>query len=407
MRIGGIGDSGGGNGGGSDGSGAPESSAERPGLRGRSRRAGKYQLLVAGTVFVVLVAGVAVAVAVTGDEDGEKCHEVPASVRALADDPAAATKALDPGDELDRISSATHLLVHGAVCGDGARVLGRVVDAGTRATGPGKPHTAAQARSAYAVAAALSGEELPAGLAPGVARMLAEYVVDVGRDDGFGGNDATSPVALPDEAVPDKNGYTELGRFLAPDEVHTRFEYDDFDADTDMESLVAELAEDPEAFAVLYDAERANLASYLERLTDEGGDPDFRPSPAGRGSGPTAWPDNDLQDLAGRVGTLMKHRANHTRDGTISDLDAFDRSVREHSRGTFRPAGKQLKTRLPVGDIADRPVAGPVRGDLTDGREQLFTVLDSWAEQRHVPDRRAAAMRQLMDDFYVRGLWVR
>ncbi|MEV8409908.1 hypothetical protein AB0R12_30215 [Streptomyces niveus] len=404
MRIGGIEGSGGsGNGDGGD----TDSSAERPGLRGRLRRAGKYQLLVVGSAFVLLVAAVAAALAVTGDEDGEKCHEVPTSVRALADDPAAATKALDPGDDLDRISSATHLLAHDEVCGDGARVLGRVVDAGTRATGPGKPHTAAQARSAYAVAAVLSGQEIPPGLAPGVARMLAEYVVDAGRGDDFGGSDATSPVALPNEALPDKNGYTELGRFLAPGEVHTRFEYEGIDGDADMRTLVAELTEDPQAFAILYDAERANLAAYLERLTDEGGDPGFRPSRTDRGSGPTTWPDNDLQDLAGRVATLMKHRANHTRDGTISDLDAFDRSVREHTRGTFRPAEKQLKTRLPVGDIAARPVAGLVRGDLMDGRAQLFTVLDSWAEQRNVPERRAAAMRQMMDDFYVRGLWLR
>lgn len=398
MRIGGIGKSGGDAG----------SSAERAGFRGRLRRAGKYQLLVVGTAFVVLVAAVAVAVAVTGDEDGGKCHQVPTSVRALADDPAAATKALDPGDELDRISSATRLLAHDEVCGDGARVLGRVVDAGTRATGPGKPHTAAQARSAYAVAAVLSdGQEIPAGLAPGVARMLAEYVVDAGRDDGLGGSDATSPVALPNEALPDTNGYTELGRFLAPGEVHTRFEYASFDGDTDMRTLVAELTKDPEAFAVLYDAERAYLASYLERLTDEGGDPAFRPSGTDSGSGPTTWPDNDLQALAGRVGTLMKYRANHRGDGTVSDLDAFDRSVREHTRGIFRPAEKQLKTRIPVGDIAARPVTGPVRGDLMDGREQMFTVLDEWAERRRVPDERAAAMRQLMDDFYVRGLWIR
>ncbi|MFD9504009.1 hypothetical protein [Streptomyces sp. NPDC060035] len=41
-----------------------------------------------------------------------------------------------------------------------------------------------------------------------------------------------------------------------------------------------------------------------------------------------------------------------------------------------------------------------------DGRHQLFTVLDDWAEDRSVPVRRAAAMKQLMDDFYVRALWL-
>lgn len=60
-----------------------------------------------------------------------------------------------------------------------------------------------------------------------------------------------------------------------------------------------------------------------------------------------------------------------------------------------------------MGDIADRPVSEPVEGDLTDGRHQLFNVLDGWAKDRDVPARRAAAMKQLVDDAYVRALWLR
>ncbi|MET7621012.1 hypothetical protein [Streptomyces sp. NPDC005408] len=380
---------------------------------GRFRRLRKHRLLASGVAVVVLAAGVAIPLAVADSGDDTPCWQLPASARALADDPAAATRALDPGDDLARLGSAKKLLAHEEVCGDGARVLGRIVDGATRSAGPGKPHTMAQARTAYAVAAALDDVELPAGLAPGVARMVAEYVVDAARHDSLHDDDVSGPALPPEEARLDEQGWVWLGRFLAPREARAAFEYADrgADADADIEDLVGELAKDPEAFAILYDAERAYLAHYLERLTGRGGDPAFRPRPAGRdsrySSTATTWPDNDLEDLAERVGNLMKFRAGYTRDGTIPDLAAFDTSVREHTRGTFRPAPGQLDTRPPMGDIAGRPVAGPVRGDLMDGRHQMFTVLDQWAQERKVPAQRARAMRQLVDDAYVRALWLR
>ncbi|MFD5114529.1 hypothetical protein ACFWNG_19800 [Streptomyces sp. NPDC058391] len=386
----------------------PADGSTEPG--GRFGLLRKHWLLASAVAVVVLAAGIAVPLSGGADDQvNDPCRQLPASVRALADDPAAATKALDPGDDLARLGSVKKLLVHEKVCGDGARVLGRIVDGATRSAGKGDPHTAAQARSAYAVAAALHDTELPTGLAPGVARMLAEYTLDAARDNGFSMKSEPGPVAPSEQALPDENGWVKLGRFLAPGEAHTTFAYVDraADADADIEYLIAELVRDPEAFAILYDAERANLAHYLERLTDEGGDPGFRPSRREPSSTATTWPDNDLQDVADRVGTLMKYRAAYTRDGTISDLAAFDRSVRERTRGTFRPADRQLNTRPPMGDIADRPVVGPVRGDLMDGRYQLFTVLDRWAQQRNIPPQRALAMRQLMDDFYVRALWLR
>ncbi|TPQ23610.1 hypothetical protein [Streptomyces sporangiiformans] len=385
---------------------ADEPPAEVGGRFGPLRR---HRRLVVCAAALVLAAGVSVPLALAYSGGDKSCWQLPASTRALADDPAAATEAFDPGEDLKRFGSTRKLLAHEKVCGDGARALGRVVNAATRAAGPGEPHTMAQARSAYAVAAALHGVELPDGLAPGVARMLAEYVVDVGRDDRIFDDQVTGPAVPAEGAQPDERGYVWLGRFLAPREAHVTFGYGDSltQAAPDIEILVAELAKDPEAFAILYDAERACFAHYLERLTDEGGNPDFRGSTDKRfPSTDQDWPDNDIEDLSGRIGNLMKYRARYARDGTIPDLAAFDKAVRAHTRGTYRPASRQLGTRPPMGDIADRPVTGPVRGDLMDGRHQLATVLAGWAKERNVSDERASAMRQLMDDGYVRALWL-
>ncbi|MER7112026.1 hypothetical protein [Streptomyces sp. NPDC000229] len=376
---------------------------------GGFRRPGRRRLLVSGIAAGVVLAA-ALVIPLTRSDAQPPCRPLPASTRALADDPAAATRALDPGDDLARLGSVRKLLVHERLCGDGARVLGRVVEAATRSSGPGKPHTMAQARAAYAVAASLDGIDLPAGLAPGVARMVAEYIADAARDDSVYHDDASGPAVPPEQSLPDQEGHVWLGRFLAPREAHAAFEYTEAaaDAHADVKDLVAELAKDPEAFAVLYDAERAYFAHYLERLTARGGDPAARrASREEPDAAATNRTDIDLRRLVERVGDLMKYRARYALDGTIPDLAAFDRSVREHTRGTFRPAPRQLDTRPPMGDIADRPVTGPVRGDLTDGRRQLFTVLDRWAEERGVPARRARAMRQLVDDAYVRALWMR
>lgn len=395
-----------------DGDGSRVEEADGTGSGGRLRALREHRLAVSAVAFVVLAAGVTIPLVLAGSDDtpGQACHQLTASDRALADDPRAATKALDPGDDLARIGSARKLLRHESVCGDGAKVLGRIVDGATRSAGPGRPHTVAQARAAYAVAVAVHDIELPEGLAPGTARMVAEYVVDAGRDRKWDLDELPGPADPPEGARPDSEGWSQYGRFLAPDDAHTVFEYADssLDADADIEDLVAELSKDPKAFAILYDAERANFAHYLERLSDDGGDPDFRPtSRPASSSTATDWPDNDLQDVADRIGDLMKHRAGYARDGTIPDIAAFDRSVRRNTRGTFRPAETRLDSRPAMGDIAERPAAGPLEGDLMDGRRQLFTVLDAWAKDRSVPVRRAAAMRQLMDNSYVRALWLR
>lgn len=381
------------------------------GRRGRLRSFREHRLAVCAAAFVVLAAGVTIPLVLTGSDDAEKpCHQLTASARALADDPRAATEALDPGDDLARIGSARKLLRHTRVCGDGAQILGRMVNSATSSLAPGSPHTEAQARATYAVAAAVHGLELPKGLAPGLARMVADYVVDAGENTGWGGDRLPGPAVSPQEARPDPQGWSRYGRFLAPGEAHTVFGYTESSsgAEADIESLVAELSKEPEAFAILYDAERANLAHHLERLTNTGGNPDFRPpSRPDSLSTETTGPDRDLQHVADHIGSLMKHRAGYATDGTIPDLAAFDRAVRRHTRGTYQPADKQLNSRPVMGDIAGRPVSGPVDGDLMDGRYQLLRVLDGWAQDRGIPARRAAAMKQLMDDAYVRALWLR
>ncbi|MGC0333624.1 hypothetical protein RKD23_006614 [Streptomyces sp. SAI-170] len=371
----------------------------------------RHRLMASAIALAVVAGGTTATITLAAGEDTPPCQTVPESTRTLADRPAAATRALDPGDDLSRFDAVRELLRYDNPCGDGAEVLGAVVEAATRAPGPGTPHSLAQARAAYGVAAALDGAEVPEGMAPAVARMLADYVVDEARylmhDDESGG-----PAVSAEAAAPDPYGWTSYGRFLAPGEAHTDFEYDQpyGPAEADPEMLVAELAEDPEALAILYDAERAYFAHYLERLTTQGGDPAFRPDPKEKSdyaSTPTTWPDNDLEDIAERVGNLMKHRAALAREGTTDDLAAYDDVVRRHLRGTYRAAPDQVTTRPPMAAIAARPVGGPLEGDPMDGRHQLFTVFDAWAKDRGVPAGRAAAMRQIIDDAYVRGLWMR
>ncbi|MET9732173.1 hypothetical protein ABZZ79_16455 [Streptomyces sp. NPDC006458] len=394
----------------SDGGAVQDTTAEDE-QGGRFAALRRHWLLTSAVALALLATGTAVPLVLAADDDEPPCHNIPAATRALTDRPAAATRALDPGDDMARMDAVRELLLIDDPCGDGGQVLGQVVEAATRAPGPGTAHTLAQARAAFGVAAALDHAEVPEGMAPGVARMLADYVVDEARYL-MHTDDAALPAVTAGAAAPDPQGWTRYGRFLAPGEAHTDFEYEQpyGDAEADPEWLVAELARDPEAFAILYDAERAYFAHYLERLTRRGGDPAFRPDPEERGryaSTATTWPDNDLEDIAERVGNLMKHRAADAREGVTDDLAAFDDAVRHHTRGTYRAAPRQVGTRPPMASIAARPVAGPLRGDLMDGRQQLFTVLDAWARERGVPRERAAAMRQIVDDAYVRGLWLR
>ncbi|MEV6836262.1 hypothetical protein AB0N17_17400 [Streptomyces sp. NPDC051133] len=357
--------------------------------------------VLASVVAAALVAG-AVAVPLALGAAHDSCAELPAATRALAGNPAAATRALDPRDDMSHFDAARALLPSGTLCGDGGRVLGRFVDAATGVTTAGT-HSVAQARVVYAVTAVYHDADVPPGAAPGLARMLAGYVADatfLTMDD----PDAATPAASGSDAAPDQAGWSRFGPFLAPGEAHPDFAFDHTGTLTaSTGTLFRELATDPEAFAILYDAERAFLAHYLERLTRLGTDPDYHPEkePGERDSPPTLGVDNDLGDIARRIGSLMHVRVQGARDGDIADLDSFDTTVRHHTRGAYRAAPRRPAGRPPMGSIAGRPVSGPVRGELMDGRRQLDLTLDAWAGARNVPAGRASAIRQIFDDAYL------
>ncbi|MEU5531832.1 hypothetical protein [Streptomyces sp. NPDC020362] len=369
---------------------------------GRFARLRRHWALASAVTLVLVAGSVAVPLALVGDGS---CTELPSATRALVKNPAAATRALDPRDGMSHFHAARALLPSGTLCGDGGQVLGRVVDAATGATTPGRPRTTAQARAVYVVAEAYHDSDVPPGAEPGLARMLAGYIADAtpfsGHDD-----DVNTPAVPGSKAAPDANE-SPYGRFLDPHEGHPAFGFGYSGAlSADPGKLFERLADDPEAFAILYDAERAYFAYYLERLTRQGGDPDFRPEkkPEDSSWDATFGPDLDLQDISRHIGALMHARASGARDGTISDLAAYDAAAHRHTRGAYPAAARQLTSRPPMGAIAGRPASGALRGDPMDGRRQLFTVLDAWAGARKVPAARTAVMRQILDDAYVQGV---
>ncbi|MCX4823372.1 hypothetical protein OG883_26520 [Streptomyces sp. NBC_01142] len=370
--------------------------------RGGRRRA----VAVALPVAVVVAAAAGTAVALAGRQDDEQpCWKVPVATAALADDPAAATKALDPRDDLSRYPVMTELLSeeHLHTCDGQGAILGKVVlNAATG--GAGEPHTLAQARAAYAAASALSEESdpLPAGMSPYVARILADYIIDVQRTwySRPARNEFFRPAGTYEESrvwageFPDRRDAT--AAFSIPNDAEN--------TDVMLERVIGRIAADPEAFAVLYDAYRAYFAYYLERLDSDGA------VPARRGekyNGAKHAADHDLGIAARGIGTLMQLRAKAAQDGTIRDAAAFNSAVRKHSRGAFPAASGPVTSTPPMGDIARRAAGGgakPPAATLLDGRHQLFGVLEQWRKDRKVSEGRIADLRVEIDESYVNGM---
>ncbi|RFU84630.1 hypothetical protein DY218_21525 [Streptomyces triticagri] len=352
------------------------------------------------------MAGAALALVVTAGVGvprlaGGGCASVPASAKRLGDDPVAATKALDPGDDLARLADVRRLLGHEKVCGDGAEALGRAVVAAT-VPAAGRPLSPAQARASYAVVQAFTEEGPPAEMAPYVARMLASQPVDRARQGVTDIREPGAPVYTAADIARDGSA-GKVGRFLHPDEAHPIHEYRPPAAPGRLSALAVltrELARGPEAFAILYDAERAYLAHYLERLDD-------RALLPGRTAGESWRVEWDLKGSAERIAELLQYRYDHGQDGGIEDMAGFDREVRRHVRGAYVPASRLVKSRPPMGDSARRAPSGKLDGDLFDGRGQILRVLDGWVRDRGVREARAGELRGLCENAYVRGWWLR
>ncbi|NGO77260.1 hypothetical protein G6045_16570 [Streptomyces sp. YC504] len=195
-------------------------------------------------------------------------------------------------------------------------------------------------------------------------------------------------------------------KFPHPEEARAAFAYRRYESS--IEGLIQNAARHPEAFALLYDAELASLAHYLERvdpksllITEDLGKKDRGGKPRKVLDYGTRWA---VTYTAERVGTLLGHRLANARHGEIADLGAFDREVRRHLKGEYRTAPELVRTRPVMGDIARRPAAAKLSGDVFDGRERLLGVLDAWIESRAVPERTAAQLRNLVADGYLQAL---
>ncbi|MEU1656955.1 hypothetical protein [Streptomyces griseofuscus] len=325
--------------------------------RGRFSWSRRHPWLASAMALAVVAGGVAVPLALGGA--GPSCRQLPAATRESAGNPAAATKALDPRDDMSGFPAPRALLPTGRLCGDGRRVLGTVVAeatgtaaAGTTATGT--EHTPGQARAVWAVVVGYGGAEVPPGAEPGRARMLAGYTADTTRASAVS-LDAKSPaVPARSATATDETGRSRFGAFLSPTAWNAS-------------------------------PTRAPTPATSPGRCRRGG---RTPRP---GESTATWTTSPAASAA----CCAPGRAPPAPDTSTSPptTGPYD--------GTPRVAPTRLTTRPPMGGIAGRPVSGPVRGDLRDGREQLSRTLDAWAKARKVAAARAAAMRQILDDGYI------
>ncbi|MGW7519303.1 hypothetical protein ACWGJ2_27315 [Streptomyces sp. NPDC054796] len=399
-------------------------------LRALPRRA--RLTLTAGTVaLAVLVVGGAVVLVpvLSGDADAASaCRQAPDPARRLAADPRRATAALDPGEDMRRTEPLRRLLrTGGAPLCEGAKgteAAGRaLVAAATGATDNARdagdardardaqPHTAAQARIVHG-AVLLLGEDpydeadFPLALAPYVARVLAAYIGDVRRDIDYPAErDWSRPTATRDEARYEDGSGNWSEPFPNGRDVHAVFSVSEVsEASQRLKAVVHHAVADPHAYAILYDAERAYFAAYLERLDDDGSEPGH--------SGPDGLMGTEVEfsRTTGFLAVLARSRTSHVEDGTVPDLAAFDRAVLRHTRGTYLAADHRVTSRPPMATVAQRhPDAGPGKGEravarLLDTRVRLFETFDAWAKARDVPEGTARRLRTELETRYTRAL---
>lgn len=362
--------------------------------------------LLGGALAVVIVASGVTAGVVSGLGPGEECAAAPESAKALGRDPGRATKALDPGEDGSRLGPLRQLLRPGStpLCTgpSGTGAAGTALLAATtgrtaaREQEAAPVHTEPMARVAQAAVTLLGGGRasappMPEGLRVPVARMLAAYIGDVQRhiSGALDDLDGQSVVTADDNRA---------GRFSHPREYHLVFASE---AGITPNRLVREVAVDPQAFAILYDAERAYFAGYLERLSRSG------LTTKKKGDSRLLRATLDAGLSADLTATLLRARTLHAEAGRIPSLAAYEKAVLRHSRGSYRAAPEQVNSRPPQGRYAQRKPSGSVGSGpraverLLDGRYMLFSTLDAWASAHRIPAPVTTEIRKEIREGYL------
>ncbi|MFG7942906.1 hypothetical protein [Streptomyces cacaoi] len=374
---------------------------------------------------------------------GDDCWRPPKATARLAQDPARATRALDPGagyvadaqlpggaeknaspDALTDLLSDSHWhTCHGP---SGPRLIGDILTAATTGrtaddrTSPARRHTAPMARILHRAVNLLGGRSegghnevtYPAEFRPYAARLLASWpdAVDAGAAHHATRMLTTDP---------------------ASGEVRLLFGAHNFDSEQ-LETVLADVAAEPKSYATLYDALRARAADRIEPLSGDQALP-AAVQGAGRGTarrsggpGDGEGPEEDsvsvrLQGSTAGLAALAHARDEHVAAGRVPDAAAFDRDVLRHSAGGYAPGARAegpkvrfegsaalrepsataaawaragLRAGTGEGDGGGSTTGGPRAADwFMDYEQQLRRTVDLWIARRHVPADTAERLR--------------
>ncbi len=353
--------------------------------------------MVAGVTAMVVVATAFVVETVRS----EGCWTPSDATLRLAEEPARAAAALDPGETLVIPSPMTapetdpsdtrvgRLLAkeRRTTCEGPAasQVVGRVLLAATtgsdRATSGPQRHTEPQSRTATAALLALGEREeryASEEFAPYVAKLLAHYAGSVGAGGDSVPEGDDSVLTFPDETTGEPRA-----NLASPGATDAARE------------AVRSVAPYPESYALLHDTFRAQAAELL----------DARPHSGTQGKEPTRSPDSlrfRLSPALHGLALLQSARTRAVLDGRVEDLTRFDRQVLRHSRGGYGPArsphepldagaahrrpGVDVPTWLREGAPAARTERQRTEWFL-DGGRQVQRTATLWGKRRGLPER--------------------
>lgn len=400
--------------------GAPRGSVTRMTEQGaeRKKRRGVRPRLWISVVVQALVATSCVAVLNARADDD--CWTPPRATVALAEDPARATRVLDPGTTAVQSNKITRLLDddHWNTCEgpSGSRVLGRVLIAATTGKsasdteGPALRHTEAMARVLHETVRTLGDRgqpTFPAEFRPYAARLLAAWPASVNM--GVTGYSKESGAAMEPGGTKDARAY----------EARAVFNNDDQGTLT-LKAVITTLAADPKSYATLYDALRAHAAVSLDPVRRDEAVPDKAVPDKAEGQAATDRTAHRRLEAGMETIAVLNHaRDTHLAKGAIPDGAKFDAAVLRHSKGGYAASARPTSPAYPPeGSAALRTPAKSARawaaegaaatghGErnaaawFMDGPQQIRRTVNLWARDRDVPPADADRVRGSLDRSY-------